>query len=325
MTLDLVTPQAAIVLHKRRTIALTAWLLTALQQAAEAQLPLFLVTPPDSRLTAPTASVLIPPHATWVISHPNGFYNGLTGTQLTFDGTTFTPNPAAPDPALAFRQPVGHPPLGPNLVITFRIRHSNAIRLAEAVELVYESLTEAPPSGWAASEPIALTWNPDEITTYCHDRAPNDTWICHTGLTHRRAVGMTTIQATTEGIEEHTTLHISHHPHQPTPRLTRTVHDLATDHDLTDLLAHTQPGPADLTTLPIWAGLPTPLGLALGPKALRDICRTEERPPVSPVSVGSPSEPTLWYPFDSNPPPQAWADLDTLVSHLRGPQGRPGR
>jgi hypothetical protein len=324
MTLDLTTLQAAIVLHKRRTVALTAWLLTALQQAAEAHLPLFLVTPPDSKLTAPTASVLIPPHATWVVSHPNGFYDGLTGTQLTFDGITFTPNPAVRDPAPAFRQPVGHPAFGPNLVVTFRIRHATPARLAEAIEVVYENLTQAPPSGWAASEPIALTWNPDEITTYCHDRAPGGTWICHTGLTHRRAIGMTTVHATTEGIEEHTTLHISHHPDQPTPHLTQTVHDLATDHDLIDLLAHTQPGPADLTTLPIWAGLPTPLGLALGPKALQTIPQTEELPPASPVPVGPPSEPTLWYPIDSHSPPQAWANLDTLISHLRGIPGRPG-
>jgi hypothetical protein len=89
---DVLTNSTAVLLADRPLVPLTAWLSDILRTTAQTNRALHLVTPPHVRLTLPLRTALSGAPNHWVVQNPaGGYYDGLSGAQLTWQGGTFTP------------------------------------------------------------------------------------------------------------------------------------------------------------------------------------------------------------------------------------------
>ncbi|WP_329519519.1 DUF6177 family protein [Spirillospora sp. NBC_01491] len=318
--IDLVTGSAALIVQKRPLVPLTRWIADAIGAAAEAGLPLQIVTPHDARLTMPLHSLLQPPLLRWVAGHPDGFYDGLSGEPLDFDGSWFVPVDPGRRTGPFLETPEGAD--GVRLMLSFRVRHpaSESTVLGAATEAAYRLVTGAGPSGCGTGEPVARTWNADDITALCRERAPQGTRFCHTGAAG--AIGTTHVTRNTEGVDEEVALHAGYRAGQDVPveRVAVLVEELAAGHHLVDVQAQVRPGRPDLTAVPHWTGPSAPIGMALGPASVREIGRERALDFPRAVPLGPGRFPAVWYPLGDGrtdgTAEAAWTVLDELVVHL---------
>ncbi|MBC9717983.1 hypothetical protein H9Y04_36170 [Streptomyces sp. TRM66268-LWL] len=110
---DIITEKAIVVIQDRPVVAATTWLTDIIRTAVEVERELQIVTPPGTRLTLPTRTLLDRMPTRWVVRDVHcGYYDGLTGAVLHWHEGHFTPlldNNGKPQLADAYRpQPDGN-------------------------------------------------------------------------------------------------------------------------------------------------------------------------------------------------------------------------
>src|SRR5205823_1085904 len=86
---DALTPKAMVILQDRPVVAFTKWLADGLRLCSETRRGLQVVTGPDSRITVPLRLVLTGQNTHWVVRADGGYYDGLSGVPLVWDGSAF--------------------------------------------------------------------------------------------------------------------------------------------------------------------------------------------------------------------------------------------
>ncbi|TNY34486.1 DUF6177 family protein [Thermomonospora catenispora] len=302
--LDVMTPQAMVVLQDRPVAALTPWLAEALGECASSGRTLQIVTPATARLSMPlrVAGAAVQ----WVVRDQGGYYEGLTGRPLQWDGRMFAPVPQARDYAPGFvTRPTG--PIGTQLTLTYRARHLPQEPLGGQVERLITMLTGRPPVGWGEAEPAGRPWQRAELNTRVRE---------HGGTLRLVVVGSgggRTAQAIVEfsqgGAAEVTTLTVGHPPADPPQiaQLPALVESLVADQPVSSLLAQLSPGRVDVTYEPRWTGQPAPIGMAVAGE------RT------GPSGIPARKAGTMtWFELGDGRSADGWKRHQELLRHLTG-------
>ncbi|MFF5260128.1 DUF6177 family protein [Actinomadura viridis] len=309
-TVDVLTDRSMVVLQDRPLVPLTSWLLQAIADCADSGRGLQLVTPLESRLSLPLRSAAAGSDVQWVVRHGDGYYEGLTGRPLQWDGGTFVPVPDARDYAPGFvTRPTA--PIGAQLSITYQRRHTAGTDLGGTVERLLTLLTGKVPSGWGPAEPRAHRWQPDRLTEYARGR--NAARLLVAGDGPRPAQAICEFSAAGGGeIAEVGTATVGYAPEDPPPlrHLPSLVGALAADKPILSLFAQLVPGRSDLTTEARWTGSPGPLAMAVsgtvtGPAGLPG------------QQVGPARAPLTFFPLGDGRSPDGWQRHRALVQHLR--------
>jgi hypothetical protein len=83
------------------------------------------------------------------------------------------------------------------------------------------------------------------------------------------------------------------------------------------MIALREPARADLTVAPQWPGVPTPVGMAVGPGPVRSLGRSRAvHPPGLRAAVVGGTEPAVWYPLGDDESATAYERLRQLLRHL---------
>jgi hypothetical protein len=311
----------AVVLQDRPVVPLSAWLADAVRLCAGSGRGLQVVTPPAARLTTPLRLVLDGPDTRWVVRDGTGAtcYDGLSGRRLHWDGDAFVPAPAGPDagPALApeFADPDG--PGGRQLHLEVRLRHpaTATARLGGALEILCAALAGGPPRGWGTAEPATEPWDRDQLTALARRRAPAPTLLVVVGGAERPAVGTLRVSRAASGVDETLTLVVG--GAQP-DAVAAAAAELAAAEPLVSLLAQVCPGRSDATWAPRLAGLPVPVGMAVGPdevaRAGLDHALAAPVPVAHPLGDGP--RPAVWFHLGDGTTPAGWERLTALLRHL---------
>lgn len=161
---DVLTTKTAVVIQDRPLVTMTSWLTDALRAATADDRAVQIVTPPTTRLTLPTRTALHGHPNRWVIQDPDhGFYDGLSGAVLHWQGGTFTPaldENGAASVAKAFTPTTDTGER--QLIVSLRTRHhaDEDLVLGRALETTWHTLTGSPPAGWSTAEPVNLPGPP---------------------------------------------------------------------------------------------------------------------------------------------------------------------
>jgi len=323
---DVLTDSTAVLIADRPLIPLTAWFSDILRTTARTNRALHLVTPPHVRLTLPLRTALSGAPNRWVIQNPaSGYYDGLSGAQLTWQGGTFTPTGStAADAFTAAATPAEER----QLTVSFRTVHAadNDLVLGRALEAAWQHLTGTPPAGWGTAEPVNLPWSPRQLTDLARDRAPPPTHLIAVGTPGRPAIATHRITRTAAGVAQDTILTLGYitPTEVPLDTLESLAATLIDKHGLTTMLTTLRNARADLTLPAHLEAPPLPVSFTLGPRDTRAIGLTHaRRPPLAtkPQQLGTPSYPALHYPLGNGTDPQAWTALQNLASHLKNSPG----
>ncbi|MEH0633270.1 DUF6177 family protein [Streptomyces bottropensis] len=329
-SVDILTDRAAVVFQERPVVAATTWLTDLLQSSVEAGRELQIVTPPETRLTLPTRTILTGLPARWVVrNHAGAFYDGLNGTVVHWQEGHFTPVRNADggsQMAEAFNSPTGAAPEGERqMLLSIRTAHpaTGDLLLGGALESAWEALTGALPAGWSTSEPVNLPWSRRQLTELARTRAQKSapTWLIAVGAPDRPAIATLRIVRTPAGVEEHITLALGHTADEPPPldSLPALAETLTTRHNLASMFTHLRSARADLTTPPHREGLPIPVSFTLGPDAVRAVGHelAESAPRTRPARLGPAARPALHYALGDGSDAVAWQHLKQLNDHLQ--------
>ena len=207
---DVLTGSTAVVLADRPVLALTTWLSEVLRDTAESGRALQIVTPPHVRLSAPARATLLQPPNRWVVQDPDqGYYDGLSGAVLRWQGGTFAPALGA-DGTASVAEAFGRtsPSAERQLLVAFRttLPAQEDVVLGDGVETAWRALTGSPPAGWGTAEPVNLPWSAHRLTGLARDRAPDPTHLIVAGHPDRPALGWIRVTRTTAGVEQDVTL-----------------------------------------------------------------------------------------------------------------------
>jgi hypothetical protein len=318
---DVVTGRVAVVLQDRPVVPLSAWLADAIRLCGGSGRGLQVVTPPAARLTTPLRFALDGPDTRWVVRDDAGAicYDGLSGRRLHWDGDAFAPAPAGPDagPKLAPEFTDPDRPAGRQLLLEVRLRHpaTATARLGGALEVLCAALTGGPPRGWGTAEPATEPWDRDELTGFARRRAPAPTLLVVVGGGDRPAVGTTRVSRAASGVDETVTLVVGGaHP----DAVGRVAEELATREPLVSLLAQVCPGQDDTIWAPRLAGLPVPVGLAVGPDEVARLGLDHALAAPVPVAhpLGDPSRPAVWFHLGDGTTPAGWDRLTAVLRHV---------
>ncbi|MFJ8335329.1 DUF6177 family protein [Streptomyces sp. NPDC094437] len=323
---DVLTGSTAVVLADRPLVPLTAWLSDILRATAGSNRALHLVTPAHVRLTLPLRTALAGAPNRWVIQNPaGGYYDGLSGAQLTWQDGTFAPSGTAV--ADTFRAATT-PPGERQLTVSFRTVHAadSDLVLGRALEAAWRHLTGAPPAGWGTAEPVNLPWSPRQLTDLARNRAPAPTHLIAIGTPDRPVIATHRVTRTTAGVAQDTTLTLGYATPAEVPLdvLESLAATLVDEHALTTMLTTLRHARADLTLPARLEAPPVPLSFTLGPPDVRAVGLTHaRRPPLTtkPRQLGAPGHPALHYPLGDGTDPEAWAALQNLTSHLKNHPG----
>jgi hypothetical protein len=313
---DAVTAKAMIVIQDRTVVPFSQWLADALRVCTESRRGLQIITPLGSRLSMPLRLVMTGPGSRWVVHDETagGYYDGLSGIPLTWDGAAFEPDPGARDYAPAYTtRPTDL--IGAQLTLTLQVRQDQAEPLGAAVEQLCLSLTGQEPAGWGTAEPAANLWRREEVAGLYERRAPRATWLTVVGGGRRAALGTMLLSPADNGIEETVTLVVGYLPDDrpPIAALPTLIGVLAVEQRLMSLFAQMTPGRPDLTTEPRWLGAPAPIGMAVGGEAGRS-----SPPGVPGQQIGDMQSPTLWYDLGDGRSQDGWKRYQQLMRHLKG-------
>jgi hypothetical protein len=302
---DVLTPHAMVILRDRPVVPLSPAIGQALSECEEADRPLQLVTPSSSRITLPLRASKV--H--WLVHDDSGYYEGLTGRPMHWNGTAFTPVPEARDYAPNYRVPSAGAS-GNQLVLTFQARHATAETIGAHTEKLMRLLTGEPPQGWGPTEPLQHPWNREELAAEASTAR-----LFAVGAADRPAIAtldFSPLIPPASGTAEMTTLTIGYTDDEDPPirQLPSFIDLLAADHPIAALLAQLTPGRPDLTTEPRWTGSSAPIGLAsagayTGP------------PGFSRKRLGPPDAPLTWFHLGDGYSPEYWQRHQDLLDHLR--------
>ncbi|MFZ3566798.1 DUF6177 family protein [Streptomyces sp. BH097] len=321
---DVLTDSTAVVIADRPVLGLTTWLADVLRITTAANRALHIVTPPDTRLTLPLRTALGGAPNRWVIQHPeDGYYDGLSGAELTWREGTFAPTG---DGTLAapFTSGATAPAHEHQLTVSFRTLHAPDadLTLGASLETAWRHLLGTPPAGWGTAEPINLPWSPRQLTDLARDRAPDPTHTLAIGTPDRPAIATHRTTRTTAGIAEDITLTVGYATDEPVPldAIEPLAAELVDAHSLATMLTTLRTASADLTLPPLLTAPPLPVAFTLGATDVRAIGRTHARRPplaIKPVQLGTAAAPSLHYPLGDDTSADAWTTLHTLTSHLK--------
>ncbi|NKI41546.1 DUF6177 family protein [Streptomyces physcomitrii] len=330
---DVLTEKAAVIIQDRPVIAMTAWLSDALRATALAGLALQIVTPASARLSLAVRTVLGGWPNRWVVQdEESGYYDGLSGSVLSWQDGMFAPVPEAGGPG-GDAEPAVAPAFGRvtdtgerQLAVSFRTVHpaDDRLVLGGALEALWRELTGAPPAGWSTAEPVSLPWSPRQLTDVAHDRSPEPTWAVAVGGTGRPGLATLQISRTTAGVEEDVTLAFGYGPGEEPPldALRRAAGTLATRHRLQSMLVQLRKARRDLLVPPCFEGPGVPLAFVLGAEEVRGVPgdRARRTPlPEPPFPLGPRTRPALYYPLPGDPSDlSGWQEYERLVRHLKG-------
>ncbi|QKG22439.1 DUF6177 family protein [Actinomadura verrucosospora] len=305
---DVLTAHAMVMLNDRPVVPLSPAIYEALAECEGTNRTLQVVTSAASRVTLPLRTS----KAQWLVHADNGYYEGLTGRPMHWNGTAFVPLPEARDYASTYTTPPTAP-IGSQLVLTFQARHAPSAVLGAHTEKLMRLLTGEPPAGWGLTEPLQHPWHTDDLTT--HITNTSSTRLIVVGAGTRPAIAtshFSSLAPPASGTAEITTLSIgyTYDEDPPIPQLPSFIDLLSADHPLTALLAQLVPGRPDLTTEPRWTGSSAPIGLAsagayTGP------------PGFSRKRLGPPDAPVTWYQLGDGYSPEYWQRHQDLLTHLR--------
>jgi Family of unknown function (DUF6177) len=310
---DALTPSAMVVLQERPVVPFTTWLAEGLRLCSETGRGLQVVTPPESRITMPLRLVLTGPNSRWVVRADGGYYDGLTGVPLLWDGAAFTPDPRARAYAPSYTAPPVDP-VGAHLTVTFRVRHAPGNAIGGAADQLCRALTGAPPGGWGTSEPATTVWRLADLGEMFGSRVSSAVWLTLVGAESgdRPAVGTMLLTQVGDAAEEAVTLVVGHADPREAPigSLPTIVGALAAEFPLVSCFVQLSPGLTDLTTGPRWVGPAAPVGLAVsgsapGPSGV----------PAQPI--GDTRSPATWYSLGDGRQQEAWQRYELLTGHLR--------
>ncbi|HZB32167.1 MAG TPA: DUF6177 family protein [Streptosporangiaceae bacterium] len=311
---DAVTAKAMVVIQDREVVPFSQWLADALRVCTESGRGLQIITPVHSRLSMPLRLVLTGPNSRWVVRDDaaGGYYDGLTGVPLQWDGAAFVPVKDARDYAPAY---VTRPrdQIGAQLTLTFQVRQEQVAAIGAAVEQLCMSLTGQEPAGWGTAEPAANRWRRDDVAGLYQRRAPRATWLTVVGGGRRAALGTMLLAPAQLGAEETVTLVVGYQPDDrpPVAALPTVIGVLAVEQRLLSLFAQLTPGRPDLTTEPRWVGSPAPIGMAVGGDMGRGA------PGIPGQQIGDLQSPTLWYDLGDGRSQDGWQRYRQLMQHLR--------
>jgi hypothetical protein len=308
---DVITPNAMVVLQDRPVVAFAAWLAEALRLCGETGRGLQVVTPADSRITMPLKLILTGPNSRWVVHADGGYYDGLNGMPLRWDGAAFMVDPQARAYAPSYTSPPTGP-IGAQLTVTFRVRQTPESAVGGATEHMCRSLTGEPPDGWGTAEPATGVWSLADLAELFGSRAAGATWLTVVGGAGggRPVVGTMLLSRVADAVEEAVTLVVGY----PDPRevpidaLPGLAGALAAEFPLLSCFVQLSPGRADLTTTPRWLGPTAPVGLA--------VSGTAPGPPGIPGQQVA--EMTMWYPLGDGRQQDGWQRYEQLTGYLRG-------
>jgi hypothetical protein len=324
---DLLTDQAAVVLHDAPTLAATTWLTGLLRSTAQTGRHLYLVTPPTTRLTVPARTLLDRAPARWLVHAPEtGYYDGLSGLALSWQDGHFTPvTDPAPTVVDAYEPPSG--PTGERqLLLSLRTIHpaDEHLLLGGALECAWQLLTGEPPAGWSTAEPINVPWSRRQLTDLARTRARSGspTWLVAVGIPDRPAIATQHVQHTRLGVEEHITLAFGHPTGRPAPLhlLPHLAEELATRHHLAMMITELRAARADLTVPAHYEPPALPVSLTLGPDTVADLGADRAAgalPDTSPERLGSTARPALHYRLGDGNDPAAWRRLQQLERYAK--------
>ncbi|MEU5089665.1 DUF6177 family protein [Streptomyces sp. NPDC021356] len=328
---DILTDQAVIVLHDAPILAATTWLTELLRTTARTGRYLYLVTPPTTRLTLPTRTLLDRAPARWVVSAPEtGYYDGLSGVELDWHDGHFTPT-TGPSPAIvdAYRPPSG--PAGERqLLLSMRTVHApdEQLLLGGALECAWQTLTGEPPAGWSTAEPVNVPWSRRQLTDLVRSRARrgSPTWLVAVGNPDHPAIATQRVTHTRLGVEEHITLAFGHTADSPAllDRLPHLAEELAAQHRLATMITELRAARADLTVPSHYEPPALPVSLTFGPDAVADIgrgCLDSTLPDTPSRRLGPTARPALHYELGDGTDPGAWRRLRHIEDHLNSTPG----
>ncbi|MFF3686219.1 DUF6177 family protein [Streptomyces sp. NPDC002187] len=329
---DVLTDSTAVVLSERPVVAMTSWLSDILSVCTEADKVLHIVTPPHTRLTLPTRTALGGVPHRWVVQDDEcGYYDGLSGAVLRWQGGTFAPvrtdaGPAAV--AASFTRDTGVDER--QLILTFSTRHipDENLVLGQALEIAWRTLTGSPPAGWSTAEPINLPWSTRQLTDLARKRAPWPTWLLAVGSQDRPAIASLRVNRTEHGVEEEITFTTGYGPGEQPPLdvIEPLAESLATHHGMTSMITSLRVAARDLAVPPHLVAPPVPVAFTLGPQNVNDVGHDRAaRPPLNlcPVPFGPGNRPGMHYPLGDGTDTGAWNVLQQLIRHLRS-DDKPG-
>ncbi|MCW2525651.1 MAG: hypothetical protein JWM76_511 [Pseudonocardiales bacterium] len=314
---DLVTERTVLVLSQRQIVGLSSWLVDALVESARGERTLVIVTPPTSRLTLALRTMVSDGFVGWAVRSNGSFYDGLRGVPLTFDGVAFSD---AGDQAVPIFLD-NEPPQCWQLLVTASVEHRAAVqtRLGGALEQLAGELTGVAPTGWGVHEPISQPWDCASLTTLARRRMPDETRFNVVG-----AGVIATLQAdrTDRGVEENFlalvdvgTLDRPATDFVAPARAALTA--LANSHTLGFAMVHLRPGRTDLTSpATVEPGI-VPIGMVIGPRAVRGLGRAmlEAAPIPAPRPVGNERVPGLQFDLATGGG-DGWSQVADLIRHI---------
>ncbi|WP_030623084.1 DUF6177 family protein [Streptomyces sclerotialus] len=327
--IDMLTDRAVVVIQDRPVVAATTWLTEVMRTTMRAGRELNIVTPPGTRLTLPTRSLLEQLPSRWVVQDPEcGYYDGLSGLVLRWHEGRFAPSTGAdgaPRVAKAF-QSHHTAASGGQLLLSVRTIHpaNERLVLGGALECAWRALTGSPPAGWSAAEPVNVPWSPRQLTDLARTRARQSvpTWLVAVGSPDQPAIATVRIVHTSAGVEEHLNLAFSHSADHglPVETVAELAEALARRHNLATMVTELRAARTDLTTPAHWEPPPVPLSVTLGPDAVADLGLTRARravPDVDPVFLGPAQRPAVHYQIGDGAAADACRRFKQLSDHLK--------
>ena len=308
---DIHTDRAAVIVQDRPLIPMSAWLADAMVACDEAGVAVQILSPDTARVTLPLLTVLdLLPGSHWVIQEPvgDGYYDGLTGAPLTWDGAAFTPTgDAAPARSETFLLDGPSAADDHELIVDLSVlrRADEGLEIGATAESLSRALAGAAPRSWDICEPALLPWDRAEITGLCRDRVPDPTWLIFAGPPGGRLfVGTERVSLVPAGVQETITLVAAYRNEETPPldALAELADALATEMSLLTMTVQWATGRADLTYTAHRRDVPVPLAIAIGP---RDVAEVDVDPALTSLAaqtpIGSASAPGAWYSFTGTP------------------------
>ncbi|MDK0521211.1 DUF6177 family protein [Streptomyces sp. ML-6] len=327
MGVDLLTDEAAVVIQGRPVIAATTWLTDIVSNAARTGRELQIVTPPGTRLTFPARTLLDGLPSRWVVHDPEcGYYDGLSGAVLHWNGERFAPAVGdSPQIADTFRPRPGTEG-EQQLLLSIRTVHpaDEHLLLGGALEQAWRTLTGAPPAGWSTAEPVNVPWSPRQLTDLSRTRAQRSlpTWTVAVGAPDRPAIATTRTVHTEAGVEEHITLLIGHDADAAADTLAELAEALSARHNLATMIGQLRTARADLAVPAHHEPPPVPLTFTLGPDAVTELGLDHARRALcdaAPSRLGPATRPALHYTLgDGTDPATAWQRLRQINDYVNG-------
>jgi hypothetical protein len=308
---DALTPNAMVVLQDRPVVAFTKWLADGLRFCSETGRGLQIVTGADARITVPLRLVLTGPNSHWVVRADGGYYDGLSGVPLVWDGTAFVLDPRAQTYAPAYTAPPTEP-VGAQLTVTFRVRYTSDTAIGAAAEQVCAALTGEPPGGWGIAEPATDVWRREELSELFWSRGAGATWLTIVGAGATPAVGTLLVSRAGEAVEEAVTIVVGYaDPREvPVATLPTLLGGVAAGRHLMSLFTQLNNGRADLTAVPRWLGPPAPIGMAVGGSVPGPQGIPAQR-------IGDAQAPAVWYVLGDGRQQEGWQRYQQLTQHLQ--------